>query len=142
MPKQQKEQISRAEISQGPEGWLKARFPYNAALVAELKDTFPVGHRKWDPDSQCWFVSDLYAEELVAMLGRYFTEVVANIKSAEKTSENPFYDALAALPEAHIDRVFRSIAQAVHPDVGGTDALMKQLNDAYASVKNKALKKP
>jgi len=123
--------IVRSSLGQG---WVDVVSPYDRDYVEELKSSIQPSHRKWDPQSQVWHVNELYLEELVALLKKHFDEVTTNLLSEEPVPSNlfrPVFEALKDLPNGNLDKVYKQLAVAVHPDHGGSDELMKKLNEAY-----------
>ena len=130
--------INRSDIK----GWLDVVTPYVPAIMAdfldELKSTIQPSHRKWDPDTKVWHVSDMFLEELIGMLKKYFDDVVTDLLEEPSVPDNmfmPVFEALKGLPDGTLDKVYRQLSQALHPDKGGSNELQKKLNDAYSEVK-------
>lgn len=43
-------------------------------------------------------------------------------------------ELFATVPKAHVQRVYRALASAFHPDVGGDAETMKRINAAYGRI--------
>lgn len=130
---------TKAAILRGnQEGWLTLVTPYNADFVDELKSTIQPSHRRWDPVSKTWSINEIFLEELIPMLQRYYDSVETDLTAESTVPENffgPVFDALKNLPNGGMDKVYKSLAQACHPDHGGSDELMSKLNQAYQEAK-------
>ena len=117
------------------ENWLKVVAPYKADFVDELKSSIQPSHRSWDPDNKHWLVNEIYLEDLVKMCQRHFDEIETDLVegATEATEpENLFTQVFNALPNGgYVDKVYYALAQAIHPDHGGSEELMTQLNKAY-----------
>jgi hypothetical protein len=50
-------------------------FPYNAAMVADLKSSLPASSRKYDPDSKSWRVAPNGAAKIQNLCHKYFGEL-------------------------------------------------------------------
>lgn len=115
------------------EGWLKVVTPYNADFVDELKSNIQPSHRQWDPDNKHWLINDLYLEDLVNMCQRHYDEIETDLKEGDTEHENLFTQVFEILPEDSRKNVYRVLALALHPDKGGSEELMKKLNEAFSS---------
>jgi len=92
----------------------------------------------WNPDARFWEVQEMHLEKLITLLEKHFDEIETDLLSEEAVPDNlfkPVFEALKQLPNGQMDKVYRSLSMACHPDVGGSDLLMKQLNEAYQGVK-------
>ena len=119
-------------------GWLRVVTPYSAKFVEELKTWIQPSHRMWNPDARFWEVQEMHLEKLITLLEKHFDEIETDLLSEEAVPDNlfkPVFEALKQLPNGQMDKVYRSLSMACHPDVGGSDLLMKQLNEAYQGVK-------
>ena len=70
------------------------------------------------------------------MLKMHYDEVTTDLLTP--VADNlfqPVFDAVKALPDGTLERVYRALASAIHPDHGGTNDLMTALNQAYESTK-------
>ena len=130
--------IGRGDVS----GWLKIIVPWipgkTPDFVDELKSTIQPSHRSWNPDTKAWAVNEIFLEELIPMLQRYFDEIETDLTTEPTAPENlfkPIFEALKGLPNGNLDKVYKQLAVAVHPDHGGSDELMTKLNQAYQESK-------
>jgi len=109
--------------------------PYQKEFVEEFKIKVPYPHRKWDPDKKVWLVAETMLEATVELMKKYFDDISTNLLT-EETGNNLWESVFTAIPNDYIDVVYRALCQAVHPDHGGTDEQMKQLNMAYNARKS------
>ena len=119
-------------------GWVDLTTPYNEDFVRDLKDSIQSSHRKWEPIGKVWQVNQIYLDKVVPLLKKYFDEVTTDLLQEEPVSSNlfrPVFDVLKGLPNGNLDRIYRSLAMACHPDQGGSEELMTKLNSAYDEVK-------
>ena len=113
--------------------WLKLITPYNADFVNELKSTILPPHRQWDPDGKFWKVNEIYLEELIPILKKYYDIVETGLISDEVTDNNLFRKVFEVVDDR--DKVYYALAQALSPDHGGSQELMNKLNEAYQEAK-------
>ena len=111
-------------------GFVAVISTFNRDFVDELKESIPHPHRQWNPTDKMWNISETYLEELVKILTRYYGEDVST-NLVEQKSDNLFKQVFDILPNDFVDKVFFALAQALHPDHGGTNGMMTQLNSAY-----------
>jgi len=121
------------------EGWVNVSMPYDPKCIEDIKSWIESSGRRWNPDTKFWEVKEIYLEQLITILKKHFGDnIIQNLTTEDTSSKNlfvPVFEALKVLPNGKMDQVYRSLAKACHPDVGGTDALMKLLNEAYQKVK-------
>lgn len=126
--------INRSKMT----GWVDVVTPYLPDFVDELKSSIQPSHRQWDPAHKVWHVNELFLNELIPMLKRYFDEVTTDLLDSEETSDNAFkaiFDILKKMPNGNIDKIYQQLAFALHPDRGGSNEQMRLLNEAYEKVK-------
>lgn len=126
--------INRAAINKSTiSGWFDIVTPYNKRFVEELKNAIPGSQRRWKPEEKVWQIHELYLDKTVELLKRFFDEVTTNIfnNDDEPTIDNLFVPLFDILPDDTIDKVYTSLARALHPDVGGNAEQMSKLNQAY-----------
>jgi len=121
-------------------GWVDVHSPYDPTYVKELKDSIQASHRKWDPGQSVWHVNELFLDILVRLLKKHFDEVTTDLLNDENSvvPDNmfvPVFEALRQLPNGSMDKIYKSLANALHPDHGGNTELMVKLNNAYDDVR-------
>ena len=127
---------SKAAILKGKtDGWIKILTPYKADFVDELKSTVQPSHRSWDPVEKVWHVHDIYLEQLIGMLKRHYDEVTQDLVVEEEVSGNMFEKLFDVITNGTAEKVHRVLSLALHPDHGGSEEMMKQLNAAWSKVK-------
>jgi len=123
---------SKASVSKSDrKGWLDVDTPYSEKFIKELKLTIQPSHRKWNLVLKVWQVNEMFLEELVELLKVYFDEVIVNFVNPAPNGNNPFIPVLNLISTQDIDKVYKSLAFAIHPDRGGNNQTMKLLNEAY-----------
>lgn len=109
--------------------WVRCFTPFNANFVTELKETIPPAHRKWIPEGKYWLVQEAYLRTLKSILKKYYKQVdveevpIQPISTCDVASE-----VLRMCPEANRKNLFRALSLAFHPDVGGSNEVMKSIN--------------
>jgi len=124
--------------------WIKIRAPYDKgrtpACIQDLKDNIPVGSRKWDPDEKVWKVDPAHDAVLMEILGRWYDEVCVlelnkPAPAPMQQGEDPYGKMLRLCPDSVMPKVYRTIAAALHPDTGGDQAKMAELNVIWEQIK-------
>lgn len=123
------------------EGWVLVSTPYDAKLVEDLKSWIEPSGRSWNPETKFWEVKEIHLGTLVTILKKHFGDNVTQnlttpaLGTGPKNMFIPVLEALKQLPNGQMVKVYRALANACHPDVGGTNELMSKLNQAYQEVK-------
>jgi len=125
------------------EGWVLVSAPYfpdiTPRMVEDFKTYIDSSSRKWNPDTKFWEVKETCLGTLITILKKYFGDNITQNLTAEEASPSnlfrPVFEALKQLPNGQLDKVYRQLSMAVHPDVGGSNELMTKLNEAYQEVK-------
>ncbi len=120
------------------EGWVKIITPYNQAFIDELKETIPSTYRRWDPEEKVWLVHEAYQETLLDILSNYFDDVQSDLVEAEESISSGPYGTLFLLPDAPnalCKSAYRLLSMAYHPDRGGSEESMKNLNLAWEKIR-------
>ena len=120
------------------EGWMNVSMPYEPRCIEDLKSYLEPSGRRWNPDTKFWEVKEIYLETLITILKKHFGDnVTQDLTTAEETNAfKAVFIILKDMPNGNLDRVYSALAQAVHPDHGGSTEQMKLLNDAYQEVKH------
>lgn len=121
------------------DGWVNVSMPYDPPCIEDIKSWIETSGRMWNPITKFWEVKEIHLETLVSILKKHFGDKVTQNLTTEVASPKnlfvPVFEALKKLPNGDIKRVYRLLAQAFHPDAGGTNELMSKLNEAYSEVK-------
>ena len=120
------------------QGWLNVVTPYKKKFVEELKTWIQPSHRMWNPNARLWEVQEMHLEKLITLLEKHFDEVEHDLFAEEQVPSNmfkPVLEALKGLSNGNLDKIYRQLAVAVHPDHGGSNELMTKLNRAYEEIK-------
>ncbi len=104
--------------------------PFNAAFVASLVGLVPGSLRFYDPSTRTWWISNLHANEAIALAKTFFVVTVTDdrVRSYAVGWAAPLF---AALPSRLHDQIYRALVKVLHPDVGGDEPAMKALTRAY-----------
>jgi len=137
MPKQtQSSSLTRAQITKSKrQGFVTVVSPYDKRYVENLKFSIPYPHRQWNVNDKTWDVSETYLEELIKLLKLYYDDVSTDLIQHESVNDNPFVEVLKLVAKDDLDKVYKALAFAVHPDRGGTEESMKRLTEAYEEAK-------
>jgi len=132
--------------------WYYLSFKYNPNVVEDLKFDLPVYSRGWDPERRAWRIAEDYADEAFHILRDYdyyihqFEEPErepsgwTNVPHDKPKSPPPALPAHTVLhvaadaPPEVIRAAYRAMAKLYHPDAGGSEAKMKEINDAWTKL--------
>lgn len=129
-----------AILKSNKDGWLNVSTPYSRALVEDIKSYIEPSGRIWNPSTKFWEIKEIYLGTLVSILKKHFGDnIIQNLTEEDKPlSSNvfkPVFDVLKTMPNGNMDRVYKALAIAIHPDHGGSNDQMKSLNEAYNDAK-------
>lgn len=128
-------------------GRLVLTFPFSRMFVELLKNTIPYTSREWDPERKAWTIDPPYTDLAIALLVKHFPDAHIggrpgpSFRSPRSTcsclSRDSDYAKLYVLPTAPpevIRAAYRALTKMRHPDVGGSVAVMQELNAAFERV--------
>lgn len=120
-------------IPDSKEGWLKLFIPYDVDFIEDLKESLPSNCRWWDRNQKCWHVQADFLQTVLELCQEYCDATNNQVKPASKAAPQPniFEEVFKIIPQDYTSRVYAALAQAVHPDHGGSNEIMKQLNLAF-----------
>ena len=129
-------------LESATKGWFDIASPYNEEYIENLKTLIVPAMRRWNKDSKLWSIHSSALADVVELLKVYFDDVVSSVgqQKAIAPSADIFgelFKTLKGLPNSNMDKIFLQLSNAVHPDKGGSDYLMKSLNKAYSENKIK-----
>ena len=134
------------------QGRYRIRRAYEPEWVEEFKDLIPYRDRKWDKQTKTWLFAERWAapvqtlcedwDDDVSFSSRQEQEEAARERtqgSRERTQSFPklstadqhAIEFFKSLDLKAVDAAYKSRALRLHPDVGGDNRSMQQLNDAY-----------
>ena len=136
-------------------GWFRLVFRYDPWLQEDLKNTVGFGNYKYDPKLKLWYVREPYKKTAVDLLKEHGYEVEFEGRERVKDSEeqkdqrnkrqvsgprnntiNPWSVIFERIPDGPLRRkLYRSVALVLHPDKGGREEAMKELNEAWSKLK-------
>lgn len=122
--------------------WVELVTPYDEDFIEDLKMFIPTQNRKWVPDTTSWRVRVTEKTFLKKLLNDHgfvvYEEHLDLQPGGSQKGGNLFEQVLAMIPDQYVNKVYYALAQAVHPDHGGTSDQMKQLNMAYEARSKKS----
>lgn len=127
--------MSLLRIQPGDRGEVLVSFRYDPEVIGLIK-TLPVWGRRWNPETKEWTVRESFTSELIGLLEFAGHRVlVTGARAAPPPRLAPrgetWADALLdAVGPQRVEKVHRALVKVLHPDVGGDDELMAQLNRA------------
>lgn len=83
--------------------------------------------RRWDNNRRCWVVPKELHHAARRVLDRWCT----TIDDRSEASMGWLVDLFAAIPDESVDRVYRALSVALHPDHGGSTELMAVVNRVH-----------
>ena len=148
--------MSQAVIRDGNENCLRIDSDYNKAFITAFKNGIPWKRRSWNRENKCWFVDKFFKLIVLSLLEEHYDYVDiqisedAKIKDLEeeirrlklKSASHADYDYnfMGLLPTAEdevVKAVYKKLTLINHPDRGGSEDYMKQLNSVYAKIQTK-----
>ncbi len=83
--------------------------------------------RRWDAVRRCWVVPAPLHRAARQILERWCTAVDDRTEDVSSW----VVDLFAVIPDEHLDRIYRALSVAVHPDHGGSTRLMSEVNRVH-----------
>jgi hypothetical protein len=128
--------------------WVIFHVPFSPDFNRKFKDSIPYGFRQavWSsatPPKFCyWTVHQTYVSTLEKLIRLHWPESTIRHRTQKATlqlRQQPDFikDIFDACPGQNIDRVYRALSLAFHPDVGGDNETMKKINLEYEGRKKK-----
>ena len=103
-------------------------FDYHPALVAALKQAIPKSYRRWDPERGAWLIGREFwptARRVFATFGLLAREEVQVSEPWHVLYLRP------GAPAELVEAAYKTLAKLHHPDVGGSNDRMREINLAY-----------
>jgi len=127
-----------AEIIYTRAGGIMLKTPFVADFIDELKYTVPAKYRIWEPQKKVWLIDSYYVDEVRELVDEYFPDAetidLARAAIARRTPGAPQWARTLFVqpnaPKAVIEAAYKALSKQYHPDLGGSEQLMKQLNNA------------
>ena len=134
-------------------GWFRLVCRYDPWLQGDLKEEFGLGNYKYHPKLKMWYVREPYKKAIMDLLKKHGYEVEFEERQQKQSSSNghqkeqrqqvsgprnqlnPWSTIFAHIPDSVLRRkLYRSVTLVLHPDKGGNEEAMKQLNEAWSKL--------
>lgn len=118
----------------GNGGWW-VQFPYSRSLISEIKRKISRRHRRWSKENSAWWFSDKTAEIAGELLFEEFGNhngpgsVMSKFCEHHSTLHLQHGAPMEVVKAAH-----KALSLLHHPDLGGSNERMKQINNAYDEI--------
>lgn len=130
--------------------WVYLTFKYNQDVVDDLKWNLPSYARRWNPEERAWMVTeDRYDDAIRILLDhdyvvhyrrQYEEKARQESKPPPPPRERPqspahrvLFIAADAPPEV-VRAAYRALSKIHHPDAGGDEEKMKEVNEAWSKL--------
>jgi hypothetical protein len=126
-------------------------FSYSPQLVDFIKDTIPSRQRRWDKDSRAWSFTQEYAASVLTEARRLgFTCRIEGIdedarrdtpppRPVYRNADETIVAFFRLLPPDALKAAYRAAAFKLHPDHGGDEQSMKELNELWQLLEKELL---
>ncbi len=129
-------------ILKDADDWLRVYSPYSKNFVEYLKiniasqDRQPLFHEvEGKQRFDCWRVRRTYLQDIYKLMTDFWPneEIVSDLAEEEGETIGSKLEWLFALCHSEEDtkRLYQTLSFILHPDRGGSDELMKKLNETY-----------
>jgi hypothetical protein len=134
-------------------GWYRLVCRYDPWMQENLKASIGLGNYKYDPKLKLWYVREPYRKTTVDLLTSHGYTVSFEGKEENKKEQksgpknvssekkdNPWSVIFGRLPDTNHGqelrvKLYREVTKILHPDKGGHEELMKELNEAWSKLK-------
>ena len=107
--------------------------PYSKDWTATLESSVQKHHKFFDPGDKFWYVRESQFDKICLIMEKYFDDVV--LVGFESRDACPTTWAtlwlLPGAPQELVKTSYRVLASLYHPDKGGSNEAMAELNEAY-----------
>jgi hypothetical protein len=103
------------------------RFSYSPPVIEQLKMRISSGCRRWVPDKRAWWVRIDFADFARSI-------ITGEAQSSQPNSDKDQWAVLwlkRGAPFSVVRAAYRAMAALHHPDIGGDEEKMKEINCAY-----------
>ncbi len=112
--------------------WFELVSTYDEEFIDDLKSFVAYENRKWVPETKSWRIRVSERNFILRLLKMHeYTVLEEEIEFSPSPDANLFRMVFNLIPDEYVPGVYRALAQAVHPDHGGTNEQMRDLNLAY-----------
>lgn len=131
--------------------WVYLTFKYNQDVVDDLKWNLPSYARRWNPEERAWMVTEDRYDDAIHILkdhdyivhhrrqydrGRQRKQEAPPPPPRERpqsSAHRVLYVSADAPPEV-IRAAYRALSKLHHPDIGGDEEKMKEVNEAWSKL--------
>lgn len=122
-------------------GWYRVSCRYDPWMQNELKNIVGLGNYKYDPKLKMWYVREPYKRATLQLLKKHgYSVEFESFSRDNKQPEEPIrkvknvWDPIFnKIKDPKLQRkVYRQLTIVLHPDKGGHEELMKDLNEAWS----------
>ncbi len=112
-------------------GWVEVVTPYDQDYLDDMKILIAYENRIWVPETKSWRIRISELSSLKRLLMEHGFSVSEEKLPETPISGNMFTYLFNIIPDEYVNTVYHALAQALHPDHGGTNKQMQQINAAY-----------
>lgn len=119
---------------------------WHPELIPRWKDAVPARYRSYDPDAKVWRFLGEYRALAATLFLAYFPDADVPVRfrtpsspQARPASSDHFriLHLRETAPVELIEGAYRILARINHPDRGGSDEAMREINGAYAALRER-----
>ena len=145
---------SQAGVYYDHPGWYRLVCKYDPWMQDELKVTVGFGNYKYDPKLKLWYIREPFRRAAIQVLKRHGYSVEFESNQRQKQQEqkkesksngqvsgprnvpiNPWSVIFERLPTLELrQKLYRQTVMVLHPDRGGHEEAMKELNEAWSKL--------
>lgn len=113
------------------------RFDFSREVLEELKSKWDWKRRKWNPEKKIWIIDPAIAEEVETWFKSIGYQVSVMNQQIEIAVDSSDYAQkfINIVPIGILKKAYQLASIALHPDKGGSQESMAQLNDSWAEIK-------
>jgi hypothetical protein len=117
-------------------GWLEVVTPYDPEYLDDMKLFIPYENRRWVPETKSWRIRANEGKYLKQILTKHHYHIIEDDTHWDIGS-NLFDYLFEGIPDEYVNKVYYALANALHPDHGGSTKQMQDLNAAYENRQDK-----
>ena len=115
---------------------LEVEFPYDESLLADMNASVQSKKRVWNPSAKVWYIAKDQFDKISHILGKHCDEVLLLDFPAPEVATTAWAKLylISGAPMEVVQAVYRALAKLNHPDYGGDEDRMKEINIAYKAI--------